>query len=122
MWSVGIISHILLTGCPPFQGESLPEIYNEILNEKLKLYRSDWVDLSPDSLDFIKLILRKSPQRRLTPDKALNHSFIAEPGSKRKLKPNVLEKLAKSSEKGYLKKKVFMILATYIDNEVILKW
>ena len=56
IWSVGVIAYILLTGCPPFQGENLAEVYNEILNEKLKLYRSDWEDLSSYSLDSIRYI------------------------------------------------------------------
>lgn len=122
IWSIGVITHILLTGCPPFQGESIPEIYHEILNEKLKLYRSDWANLSPESLDFVKNLLRKSPSKRLSPELALEHPFISQPGVNSNLKPKILQKLTRSNEGGYLRKKVFTILSTYIDNKVIQKW
>lgn len=114
MWSVGVISYILLTGCPPFQGESLPEVYNEILYEKLKLYRSDWENLSAHSLDFIKKVLKKNPDTRLNVDEGLSHPFIQQKESKPKIKPSVLRKLTKGSHhSGYLKKEIFMILSTY---------
>ena len=122
MWSVGVIAYILLTGCPPFQGENLAEVYNEILYEKLKLYRSDWEELSVHALEFVKNMLKKSPDSRLTPDEALNHPFIEQKKGREMIKPGVLKKLAKSNETSYLKKEIFMILSTYVKSEVIEKW
>ena len=122
MWSVGVISYILLTGCPPFQGENLAEVYNEILYEKLKLYRSDWEELSAHSLEFVKSMLKKNPDSRLTPDEALKHPFITQDSKMEMIKPSVLKKLAKGNQGGYLKKEVFMILSTYIKSETIEKW
>lgn len=92
------------------------------MNENLKLYRSDWIDLHEDSLNFIKAILKKNPKRRLTPGEALEHPFIAHPKSKKKIKPSLLEKLAKNESEGLLKKEIFMILSTYIKTDVIVKW
>ena len=91
MWSVGVISYILLTGCPPFQGDNLAEVYNEIMNEKLKLYKTDWEDLSIDSLEFVKAVLRKNPDVRLTPDKALLHPFITQQKQYSKVKASILK-------------------------------
>lgn len=86
-----MITYILLTGRPPFQGESLPEIYNEILNEKLRLYKSDWQDLSSSALEFVKGMLRKNPEARLTPNQALAHKFITQQNPESKVKPRVLK-------------------------------
>lgn len=124
IWSIGVISYILLTGCPPFQGENLAEVYNEILYEKLKLYRSDWEDLSPYSLDFVKSMLKKNPDMRLTADKALEHPFITQKvgDSKELIKASVLEKLTLDSGPSLLKKEIFGILSVYIKSETIEKW
>ena len=122
MWSVGVITYILLTGCPPFQGENLAEVYNEILYEKLKLYRSDWEELSVHALEFVKNMLKKNPDARLTPNEALTHPFIEQKKVREMIKPGVLKKLTKSNENSYLKKEIFMILSTYVKSEVIEKW
>jgi calcium-dependent protein kinase len=122
MWSVGVITYILLTGCPPFQGENLAEVYNEILYEKLKLYRSDWEELSAHSLEFVKSMLKKNPDSRLTPDEGLKHPFVTQKSVKQMIKPSVLKKLAKANQNSYLKKEIFVILSTYIKNDVIEKW
>jgi calcium-dependent protein kinase len=122
VWSVGVITYILLTGCPPFQGENLAEVYNEILYEKLKLYRSDWEDLSAHSLEFVKSLLKKNPDSRLTPDESLKHPFVTQKSIKQMIKPSVLKKLAKVNQNSYLKKEIFVILSTCIKSDVIEKW
>lgn len=122
MWSVGVIAYILLTGCPPFQGENLAEVYNEILYEKLKLYRSDWENLSAHSLEFVKQMLKKNPEIRMTPDQALAHPFILQRKTNSTIKTSVLKKLLKNKPSDFLKKEIFMILSTYFKNEVIERW
>ena len=32
IWSIGVITHVLLTGCPPFFGKTKIDIYDAILN------------------------------------------------------------------------------------------
>lgn len=123
VWSIGVITYILLTGCPPFQGENLSEVYNEILYEKLKLYKSDWEELSPYSLDFVKNMLKKNPENRLTAHKALQHQFITQKGyDDEKIKASVLRKLATDSEPKFLKREIFSMLSIYIKSETIEQW
>lgn len=117
-----MITYILLTGCPPFQGDNLSEVYNEILYEKLKLYRSDWENLSEHSLDFVKQMLKKNPEVRLTPDQALAHPFILQNKVYKSIKSSILKKLAKHKQSDFLKKEIFMILCTYFKSDVIEKW
>ena len=33
IWSVGVIAHILLSGCPPFYGRTKQEIYRSIVSD-----------------------------------------------------------------------------------------
>lgn len=86
------------------------------------MYRSDWVDLSGHALEFVKNMLRKNPETRLTTDEALAHPFLAEEGKRTVVKPSVLKKLAKGNSGGYLKKEIFTILSTYVKSETIERW
>ena len=33
VWAVGVIAHILLSGCPPFYGQSKQDIYRSIVSD-----------------------------------------------------------------------------------------
>lgn len=33
IWSVGVIAHILLSGCPPFYGKTKQDIYRSIVSD-----------------------------------------------------------------------------------------
>jgi serine/threonine protein kinase len=57
----------------------------------LKLYRSDWENLSSHALEFVKGLLKKAPENRLTPDNALKHQFIVQKEVKEMIKPRVLK-------------------------------
>lgn len=122
IWSVGCLTYVLLTGCPPFQGEDLAEVYDEILHQKLKLYKQDWENLSKYALDFVKGMLRKNPDHRLSPDEALKHPFITRKTKIKKVKPSVLKRLITRSEDNSLKREIFTILSTYIKEEVLERW
>ena len=39
IWSVGVIAHILLSGCPPFYGKTKQEIYRSIVSDPPKFGR-----------------------------------------------------------------------------------
>ena len=39
IWAVGVIVHILLSGCPPFYGKTKPDISRSIVNDIPKFGR-----------------------------------------------------------------------------------
>ena len=39
IWSLGVLTHILLSGCPPFFGKSKLEIYTAILSDEPRFGR-----------------------------------------------------------------------------------
>ncbi|KAH3686682.1 hypothetical protein WICPIJ_002326 [Wickerhamomyces pijperi] len=61
-WSLGCVMHDMLTGGPPFTGNSNKIIYDKITTKKLKLP----FYLSLDAKDLIQRLLQKNPQKRLT--------------------------------------------------------
>jgi len=76
MWSIGIITYILLSGSPPFKGESLCDIYNEILRFNLVFTDEEWEDVTTEGIDFIKWLIEPNIIKRFNPDQALEHSWL----------------------------------------------
>ena len=70
---------MLLTGEPPFDGESLEQIYKETLEKEIDFDSSAICDLiSDDAKDFIKKVLTKDSNERITAAECLNHPWLAE--------------------------------------------
>lgn len=76
MWSIGIITYILLTGAPPFQGENLNDIYAEILRFNLVFEKDEWENISSDARDFVSKLIEPNIELRLSPVEALEHPWI----------------------------------------------
>lgn len=76
MWSVGVITYIVLCGYPPFYGKNNKEIFKRILAGSYKFYRDEWQGISRTSRDFIRCLLSVDPNSRLTPENALCHEWL----------------------------------------------
>ena len=76
MWSIGVITYVLLTGCPPIQGKTLPQLFERIKKWELKYMDDDFADLTTDAYNFVKSLLCVDITKRLTPDSALTHKWI----------------------------------------------
>ena len=77
IWSVGVIAHIVLSGCPPFYGRSKQDIYRSIVSDvpKFGKVRSS---LSPEAIDFVMKCLSKVPANRANALELLNHPWLQE--------------------------------------------
>lgn len=76
MWSVGVITYILLCGFPPFYNENIPLLFESILRCDFD-YPADYFDDVTDSaLDFIDALLVGSPKKRLSATEALKHPWL----------------------------------------------
>uniref|UniRef100_A0A1B6C5L4 Protein kinase domain-containing protein n=1 Tax=Clastoptera arizonana TaxID=38151 RepID=A0A1B6C5L4_9HEMI len=86
MWSVGVICYVLLSGLSPFMGETDVET---MANVTIAQYDFDDVafdEISADAKDFIKSLLLKDKERRLTASECLSHKWL-----RRKLVPRPAE-------------------------------
>jgi calcium-dependent protein kinase len=68
--------YILLTGLPPFNGESDEEIIRKIMNGKFDLKKYPWPIISSQAKDLIKKLLEFDPHKRVTAEEALSHPWF----------------------------------------------
>jgi len=77
LWSVGVITYVLLCGYPPFYAPSQPLLFEKIINADYDFPEPEWTHISDTAKEFIKNLLLLDPKKRLTVDECLNHPFLA---------------------------------------------
>ncbi|GMH66284.1 hypothetical protein TrST_g8833 [Triparma strigata] len=80
MWSIGVISYILLCGYPPFYGDNDHEIFVSVKAAKFDFPSPEWNSISDKAKDFISSLLKKDPKARLTAANSLEHPWFADLG------------------------------------------
>jgi len=76
LWSIGVITYLLLCGFPPFYGETLPEVFEQIMKADYEFPDPYWTDISKDAKDFISKLLVVDAKKRLTAKQAMEHPWI----------------------------------------------
>jgi len=76
MWSVGVITYILLCGFPPFYSESVPEVFEQIMKAEFDYPEEYWDEISGEAKDFINHLLIVDVAKRMTADQALQHPWL----------------------------------------------
>ncbi|CAI9716207.1 muscle M-line assembly unc-89-like [Octopus vulgaris] len=76
LWSVGVLTYILLSGISPFHCESVSETLNKIENGEWHFDEEAFKHISDEAKDFITSLLKKEPLFRLEIDECLSHPWI----------------------------------------------
>ena len=76
IWSCGVIMYILLTGRPPFYGNTDDEIIYRIKSGKYDLTKYPWGVISKEAKELIKTLLQPNPNLRLSAEQALKHPWF----------------------------------------------
>ncbi|KQJ93073.1 calcium-dependent protein kinase 4 isoform X2 [Brachypodium distachyon] len=80
VWSIGVITYILLCGRRPFWDKTEDGIFKEVLRNKPDFRKRPWPSISTSAKDFVKRLLVKNPRARLTAAQALSHPWVREGG------------------------------------------
>jgi len=64
IWSIGVITYILLCGFPPFFGNTEQQIFNKILRAEYEFPSPDWDHISEEAKEFIRALLVLNPNDR----------------------------------------------------------
>ncbi|ESN90852.1 hypothetical protein HELRODRAFT_90742, partial [Helobdella robusta] len=77
VWSIGVISYILLCGYPPFYDENDSELFRQILKAEYEFDSPYWDEISESAKDFISNLMCKDVSKRFTCKTALGHTWIS---------------------------------------------
>lgn len=76
VWSAGVMTYIILSGIPPFNGGSDADIMTAIKKGSFDFKNKAWKDVSADAKDFITKLLTYQPDKRPTAEQAIQHKWI----------------------------------------------
>ncbi|XP_058234611.1 myosin light chain kinase family member 4 isoform X2 [Hemibagrus wyckioides] len=78
MWSLGVITYMLLSGLSPFLGDDDNETLNNILECKWSFEEAEFADISDEAKDFITRLLIKSKSWRMSASQSLKHPWLSD--------------------------------------------
>ncbi|XP_073293654.1 calcium-dependent protein kinase 18-like [Primulina huaijiensis] len=121
VWSIGVITYILLCGRRPFWDKTEDGIFKEVLRNKPDFRRKPWSTISNAAKDFVKKLLVKDPRARLTAAQALSHIWVREGGeaSEIPLDISILSSMRQFVNYSRLKQFALRALASTLDVEEI---
>lgn len=76
LWSIGVITYVVLCGYPPFFGNDAKELFINIYNVNYEFCDEDWGFISDEAKDFISRLLIKDPLKRMNIDECFQHPWI----------------------------------------------
>ncbi|XP_030880139.1 serine/threonine-protein kinase 17A isoform X2 [Leptonychotes weddellii] len=78
MWSIGVLTYVMLTGVSPFLGDNKQETFLNISRMSLSYSEEEFDVVSESAVDFIKTLLVKKPEDRATAEECLKHPWLTE--------------------------------------------
>ncbi|XP_053662067.1 calcium/calmodulin-dependent protein kinase type 1 [Anopheles marshallii] len=101
VWSIGVISYILLCGYPPFYDENDANLFAQILKGEFEFDSPYWDEISDSAKDFIRNLMCVNVERRFTCKQALAHPWISgNAASSKNIHGTVSEQLKKNFAKS----------------------
>lgn len=77
MWTIGVISYVLLSGISPFFYEDEDKVVLSVQKVKWKFDKDAFEGVTGEAQDFIKKCFVRIPEQRLTAEDALKHKWLS---------------------------------------------
>ncbi|RHZ21438.1 hypothetical protein DYB37_008609 [Aphanomyces astaci] len=103
IWSVGVITYILLCGYPPFHDDNPTRLFAAIKTGSYKFESPYWDDVSADAKAFIGCMLKVHASSRATADELLKHAWMVNMDVSTAPLGTVLEELKKYNHRRKFK-------------------
>ncbi|XP_015431987.1 PREDICTED: calcium-dependent protein kinase 4-like [Dufourea novaeangliae] len=82
MWSIGVICYVLLSGLSPFMGDTDIETMANVTIAKYDFDHDAFANISEDAKDFIRCLLIKDKEKRMSAVQCREHRWLARKPSK----------------------------------------
>ncbi|KAJ0259107.1 CDPK-related kinase 3 [Hirschfeldia incana] len=76
IWSIGVITYILLCGSRPFWARTESGIFRTVLRSEPHYDDLPWPSVSPEGKEFVKRLLNKDYRKRMSAVQALTHPWL----------------------------------------------
>lgn len=112
MWSLGVILYILLSGLPPFWGDTEDQIFKMVLKGAIDFKSEPWPKISDAAKDCVKKLLEMDPAKRATSEQILKHDWLVKEGVAltEELDSVVLQRMRQFAQMNKLKKMALMVV------------
>uniref|UniRef100_H2YJ43 Protein kinase domain-containing protein n=1 Tax=Ciona savignyi TaxID=51511 RepID=H2YJ43_CIOSA len=84
MWSIGVVTYVLLSGLSPFMGDDEQETLSNVTACEVDFDDDSFEDVSEEAKDFICQLLSIRESKRPGCDQCLKHTWLSKPDSHRK--------------------------------------
>lgn len=112
MWSLGVILYILLSGLPPFWGDTEDQIFKMVLKGALDFKSEPWPRISDAAKDCVRKLLDMDVAKRPSAKMILQHDWLVNEGAAKDiiLDSVVLQRMRQFAQMNKLKKMALMVV------------
>ncbi|OQS05394.1 hypothetical protein THRCLA_02460 [Thraustotheca clavata] len=93
IWSIGVITYVLLAGYTPFHDPNQSVLFDNICNARFYFYEPDWNEVSQEAKDFVTRALDLDSSKRPTASQLLKDPWIVGQNVSARALVGVMEKL-----------------------------
>lgn len=127
MWSVGVMTYILLDGNPPFYGHDDRTTFRRIKSCMYAFPRARWSLISSEAQRFISSLLVLDPNDRLDAQGALEHAWLSEAEADSRvtlepLDPGTLQGMRTFARSNALKRAILLAVAPVATVDRVTHW
>lgn len=122
LWSIGVVTYLLISGDRPFRGKTPQEMASNIVKQHVAFDSQVWQHRSDECKDFISTLLQKDPELRPSAEVALQHPWLVmhaeQSSTTEEVLRSVREGLIRYSEKnGDFKRLALNVMAKRLSSD-----
>jgi len=118
LWSLGVITFILLSGYMPFSGDERKQV-QMIKTGQYVVKKDIWAKVSENGTGFVKGVLEVNPTKRMSAEQALAHPWIHKRDelATGELDATIMDSLCKFSQASQFRRACMSMMAWSLTNE-----